>query len=555
MLLIKWPYSSASDKIEDGHLVRVYTPAMFLFTKDYETFEIQTAEGQPIKQFVGAAKAGKALVGDLVQETETGCKLSIRGNHPPLSGILELASKIRYGFTSRNVSLYLFKPYNESYPPFLVAYKETMSKNERVNQLVVVAFEHWDSGTFPRGGLVQILGPAGNKEAEKAALAIQYSPWTWTKKRGPDLLILPSKNGRFILDKPTINIDPPGCQDIDDVISLWEEGGQWNLAISISDVAAYVELNPALQFAESIGQTLYSPEGKVLRPMFPTRYSENLFSLLPGEDRLVLTLFAKWNGTVVSDLIWKECVVRNWASYTYENCHLSDEISMGVLRSIVGSLGCHTTDTHKWVESLMLLYNSEAAVLLKKAGAGLLRVHSAPDVKTLDTIEALGLPAKELAYPAAVYASTDISEGHWGLQKSLYCHASSPIRRYADIVNQGVIKAFLKGLAPSTALDKQYAVELNRIDKSIKGYERDCRFVDCLLESPGVPLHGIVVSVGEKITVYCFDWKRMIRCKSTATSSTAPYSIGDKVLIGFFVNSTSASWKKRVVYRLELATA
>ena len=516
---------------------------MFLFTKDYQHFRIETAEGDIVKDFVGAAEAGKALPGDLVVPTETGCALNLRLGHPLLSGILELGSKIRYGFTTRKVPLYMFRPYNESYPPFLVSYKE----NSRENLLATVVFEHWEDGTFPRGGLVNILGPAGSLKAEKEAIALQHAPWSWSKKTTPELLVMPTKNGRYVLDKPTINIDPPGCQDIDDVVSLWQDDGIWNLAISISDVAAYVALNQKLEFAESLGQTLYDPQGKVLRPMFPTTYSESLFSLLPGEERLTLSLFAKWNGTALSDLEWKETVVRNWASYTYENCQKSEEIHISVLRDIVASLGADTTDTNKWVESLMLFYNTEAAKILKKAGAGLLRVHSQPDADRLATMEALGLPAKELAYPAAVYACTDVSGGHWGLQKEVYCHASSPIRRYADIVNQRVIKAVLKGQPLMTALDKNYVLELNRHDKAIKAFERDCRFVDCVLKTPGVPLHGVVVSVDKKISVYCFDWKRIIRCRSNLT-----LGVGDEVLIGFFANSTRAAWKKRMVYRLEL---
>jgi len=50
-----------------------------------------------------------------------------------------------------------------------------------------------------------------------------------------------------------------------------------------------------------------------------------------------------------------------------------------------------------------------------------------------------------------------------------------------------------------------------------------------------------------KTVVYCFDWKRMIRVKTGQ-----PVKMGDEVLLGFYANSTRASWKKRIVYRLEV---
>ena len=527
------------------------TMTSFLYTKNYQTFTVETAEGDVVKEFEGAAAAERALPGDVVEPTETGCRLVTRVSHPPLAGMLEFNTKIRYGFTTRGVPLYMFRPYNEAYPPFLVASKETLLLKP---QLAVVAFEHWDSetvNTFPRGGLVHIIGPAGNKDVEKAAIAFQYSPWGWSKKTVPEMLVMPSKEGRYILDKPTINIDPPGCRDIDDVLSLWEEDGIWNIAISIADVAAFVALNPSLQFAEKIGQTLYTESGKVVRAMFPPKFSEELFSLLPGEERFVVSLFAKWNGETLYDFKWKECIVRNWASYTYENCWNVSEskIDIDVLRNIVRSLsGGGEADSHKWVESLMLLYNSEAAAVLKRSGAGLLRIHAAPEKEILSKMEWLGLPAKELAYPAAVYATADTGGGHWGLQKSVYCHASSPIRRYADVLNQMVLKASLGGGTVPTDTYKKYALQLNRSDKATKAYERDCYFVDCVLGAPGIPIQATVVDVVEgKVVVYCFDWKRMIRVKTGQ-----PVKMGDEVLLGFYANSTRASWKKRIVYRLEV---
>lgn len=519
---------------------------MFLYTKNYKTFRIETAEGECIKEFSGAVEAGKALPGDEVEPTETGCRLISRSEHHSLSGLLEFGGKIRHGFTSRGVPLYLFKPYNEAYPPFLVASKET----GRENQLAVIAFEHWDEGTFPRGGLIHILGPAGNKVVEKAAIAWQYSPWSWSKKRMPEELVFPSKNGRHVLDKPTINIDPPGCRDIDDLISMWEEDGITHLAISIADVAAFAVLNPNLRFAERIGQTLYTSTGSVIRPMFPPRFSEDLFSLLPGEERFVVSLFAKWDGVALYDVKWKECIVRNWASYTYENCKDVTEIDIGVLRRIVAFLGHETEDTHKWVEALMLFYNSEAGEVLKRADAGLLRIHGEPEKERMAHLQSLGLPAKELAYPAAVYATTDTGGGHWGLRKGVYCHASSPIRRYADVLNQEVLKNVIHGIATavSGASYKRHALLLNRSDKAAKGYERDCRFVDCILGTPGVPVHGIVVEIaGEKVGIYCFDWNRMIRYRSGMA-----LRVGDDVFIGFYANATTASWKNRIVYRVEV---
>ena len=515
---------------------------MYLFTKNYITFRIETAEGAILKEIEGATAAGKAFCGDTVVSRGDGCELISRADHPPLVGVLELNTKVRHGFTARNVPLYLFTPSNEAYPPMLVASKETT----RENCLAVVAFEHWDEGTFPRGGLVKLLGACGSIDAEKAAVSLQYSPWSWSTKTIPSILVSPPVEGRLVIDKPTINIDPRGCLDIDDTVSLWKEGKSWNLAINIADVSAFVALNPQLEFAEKIGQTLYSNSGHAIRPMFPTRFSEDAFSLIPGEERFCLSLIGKWDGKTLTGLEWKETLVRNWAAYTYENCMDATEIDIKVLMDIVKYLGYDTNDTHKWVEALMVLYNTKAAELIDSAGAGLLRTHDAPSKEKLLHMNDLGLPAKELAYPAAVYSTVDTHGGHWGLEKGLYCHASSPIRRYADILNQTVIKNVLRGFAQVPSIYSKYALSLNRRDKAIKAYGRDCLFIDCVLGRPGTPVPGIVVEQNKKVSIYIADWKRIIRCDCTTI-----FAPGECVIVGFYANRLGRCWKKRMVYRIE----
>lgn len=502
-----------------------------LRTKNYVDFTVED-DGESVHSFSGATLAGQALPGDFVKPTITGCTLLERAEHPPLVGVLELNTKVRYGFTSRGVPLYFFKPLDDSYPPMLVASKETT----RTNKLALAAFENWPAGsTFPRGGLQIILGECGDVVTEMEAIAYQYSPWSWTNKRMPGDLVIPSRVNRVLLDKPTINIDPPGCKDIDDVVSLWREEGLWHFAISIADVAAYVDLNPKLAFAERIGHTLYS-EGRAIRPLFPAALSEDLFSLIPGGERLALTLFCRWDGISLSDFSWKETVLVNTASYTYESCYTAKEVDMGVLRLIAESLVGPTDDSHKWVEAFMILYNTEAANRLMTSGGGLLRTHDAPNAERLSLMESLSLPAKELAYPAAVYSVTTASGKHWGLQKGAYCHASSPIRRYADVLNQGVLKGVLYHQPW-----KMFAQSLNVLDKKGKAYERDRLFASSVLLGQKEQ-EGVVV---DSEHVYVAAWKKIIRCSSLEEPGALT-----RVVFHASPMRGSYSWKKRVVYSL-----
>ena len=108
-----------------------------LSTKDYQHFKVLSADAVAVAEFVGAENAGRALPGDSVvlKEDGTGCIFVKRAAHPLLPGILELTSKYMYGMTARGAPLYLFRPLNEAYPPFIVGSAE---KDRTKNILVLV---------------------------------------------------------------------------------------------------------------------------------------------------------------------------------------------------------------------------------------------------------------------------------------------------------------------------------------------------------------------------------------------------------------------------------
>lgn len=518
-----------------------------LLSKRYERFTICNSDGSILSAFEGAKKANRCLPGDNVQVEGDGCSLKSRAGHPPLVGIVEFSSKIKYGFSSRNNPIYLFKPFDDRYPPFLVGSKETL----RINQIGIASFEGWDVGsTFPRASLQKLLGPCGKKEVELEAVAHQYSPWLWTKKQlNQPFVPIPHSlvESRFDMrEKPTINIDPDGCRDIDDCISLWKEGEKWIFAISIADVAVFLEYNPLLfQHAAKIGQTLYL-DGKVMRPLLPPVLSENALSLVPGDEKNVITLFAEWNGSSLENFNWKLTRIVNKASYTYENCYGAKEIDMSEIAKISSSLvGFDERDSHKWIESFMILYNEKAAEVLLSMKSGFLRSHSEPDRERFAQFEQIGLPSKQLAFPAAVYSETAADNVfHFGLAKGAYCHASSPIRRFPDILNQIVLHSHIHGSSQSL---QTTAFELNMLMKNGKGYERDCHFIQTLFDKNTLYEKGIVVSEKE---VYIPAWKRICKHKDTEKK----WEVGQEVRVAFYVNMSERNWKQRIIIRLDASS-
>ena len=491
-----------------------------LHTRDYNTFEIHSDTGQCLHTFTGASYASKCLPGDHVSWKEDHCCLELRDEHPLLVGTIELTNPTTYGVTSKHVKMYLFIPYDKRYPHFIVGCSE---KSRRENRIGIVKFHEWtDRMTFPRGHIQTILGITGDHQAEIKALIHQACPWTYpTHKYVPekkDTGTDTDTDTRRLLTGYTFHVDPEGCKDVDDVITVEQlDDHRWQITITISDVSAFVEDGSAIDIMASlINQTLYDDQGMVQRPMLPAAYSEEVCSLLPGKDSYGVSLRFEWNGSGISEIEWFESVFRVDESYTYERFQESSTPYSSLLANIASFLAKERLeDAHQWIEQFMIFYNKEAGGILKKIGQGILRMHAAPDHTRLANYASHIPDLMALAYSSASYVLAEESDTfHYGLGTDAYAHATSPIRRYADLVNQRIIKRWIRGL------DELYIVpqtmhDMNLREKQIKQFARDLAFLNAL-ETGETVFEAIIMEVRpiteDQIKVYFYvpSWKRMI---------------------------------------------
>lgn len=190
-------------------------------------------------------------------------------------------------------------------------------------------------------------------------------------------------------------------------------------------------------------------------------------------------------------------------------------------------------DAHRLIEEFMIAANEAVARHLRDVGMPFLyRVHPLPDPERLeslfDTLAGVGMqdlpPRPDAAAMQGILArvqGTDqeflvnrlclrampqaryqpFNEGHFGLASQAYCHFTSPIRRYADLLTHRALKTAMGigvGALPAGQKLLRIGDQINRRERAAMACEREMdRRMGCLALLPRVGEHfkGMVAGV------------------------------------------------------------
>lgn len=465
-----------------------------------------------------------------------------------IAGTLELTSKVRYGLTSRGVPLFRFIPYDKRFGPMAVGCSQR-NLFYNIHAIVEPSISPQRQGELPKANIIQSLGEPTD-ESELKLLLTTYA-YDSQKELHPAKTPTPplteeDTRQRHTLHGTTFHIDPPGCKDVDDSFTVSQiSDTKWTIAINIADVSSRVLEGSTIDLeARRRATSFYTPGGDAIQPMFAKEFSEDTFSLLPGKPKPTLSLCfdveeGEW---LPANIRWISTLTQTTLSYTYDEADeaLGTSRELNALQKVT-----RAPDSHVIVERLMILYNKEAGKILSSAGTGILRRQKGgAGVR----VQIPGVP-EFLFYESAEYClPTADSVAHEALGLDAYAYASSPIRRYADIVNQRAIKSALLGNVLASS-EQQLVDEMNRRQKQAKAFQRDLFFMTTLSKDSAAAVKGTVISVNlekRKAKVWVPAWKTAIQVKNISADiqPSAPVSIQ------WYENRQEARWKDKIVFKL-----
>jgi len=278
--------------------------------------------------------------------------------------IIEREKKILVGkFECFNGS-YVIKPEDPRFPDEIIIPKGEINGAEN-GQVVVAEITHYPDfkNNFFYGKITRILGFPGDPGVEFLIIVHNFDlPFEFSPDTKKDVLRINTElcENDFkcrvdLRDRLIITIDGDDARDFDDAVSLDLVDDGYLLGVHIADVSHYVQMGSAIdKDAFERGTSVYFPDSVI--PMLPFELSNNTCSLIPGEDRLTVSVEMKFDneGNLTSHNIF-ESVINSKYRLTYNKVH-----------QIITNQNSEIVNEYREVTPLLKKMNELASSLKKK---------------------------------------------------------------------------------------------------------------------------------------------------------------------------------------------
>lgn len=510
----------------------------------------------------------------------------IKINHSPtrsakyLAGVLNLQSNLTYGRTPNLKRLYYScTPYQKELPIFLVPYDIalTFQKTPR-NKFVLFRFDHWTaSEKHPYGLLVETVGDVDDLQAyyeyqlfakyirrKVVKLKIDFTANNFLDPHIQNILQNSERFGEFEDRRrspiPIFSIDPQGCTDRDDALSIQttEDPTIFHISVYIANVWVWLEFFQLWHLLrETVASTIYLPDKN--RHMLPTALTETVCSL--DKNKSCFAIVMDFEVNILTKKIrpiktTQTCIYVN--NYDYESKLLlwknpNYQLLLNTTREMDPNIG----DSHDVVAYWMMQMNIHMAKDLYEKKMGIFRtaksssesIPETDDINIDNNIPFLRIWEQRISGEYMEYDPSKPIEQyeHCILDTPLYIHFTSPIRRMVDLVNQivWVGKHDLEDMRGDYE-SKTFIEKINRESKAIRKIQNECELLHSLQYIDTTEtIEGVVLQLDserKKYMIYLPKYKGIVSCKN----ENRELKKGEKVKCSIFLFQREDDTKRKI---------
>ncbi len=388
--------------------------------------------------FVAERNSMHALNGDRVRIT---IAAHVKGQEDEaiVNEIVEPAEQAFIGTLKIDKNVALLQTDSKFLATDIIIPRKALKGGKNGDKAIVTITDWPEDAKNPRGKVLDILGQAGDNQAEQNAILAEFKlPYRYPEavEKAADKIgagITPEEVAKRIDMRgvTTFTIDPRDAKDFDDALSFRKlKNGNYEVGVHIADVTHYVRPDSIIDKEAAKRATSVYLVDRVV-PMLPEHLSNGICSLRPNEDKLTFSVIFEIepNGKIVDTKIART-VTRSDRRFTYEEAQEIIETGKGDFKDEIltldrlakqfrkdrydnGSVDFdrvevrfetdkdghplsvyfkESKDANKLIEEFMLLANKAVAAEIgmvpkkKKAKAFVYRVHDAPDAERLASL-------------------------------------------------------------------------------------------------------------------------------------------------------------------------
>ena len=240
------------------------------------------------------------------------------------------------------VGILAFTPWTALYAAAVAAscleLKDKLKGGKSGDKAIVRITEWPEEAKNPLGEVVDILGTAGDNDAEMNAILAEFDlPYKYpanVEKAAekisdaiPEEEIAKREDFRGVT---TFTIDPKDAKDFDDALSARKlDNGNWEVGVHIADVTYYVKPESLIdREAFSRATSVYLVDRTI--PMLPERLCNQICSLRPNEEKLCFSVIFELNKNAeIQQSHITRTIIKSDRRFTYEEAQAVIETGEG----------------------------------------------------------------------------------------------------------------------------------------------------------------------------------------------------------------------------------